>query len=82
MINSYYLLCILIVIISFTTTEKYKSSKFYGYISPYRGIMLIILGICIAIYAILKMPPFPALVIPVIFILIGIIDMIKIRKTH
>ncbi|GMA70631.1 hypothetical protein GCM10025879_18770 [Leuconostoc litchii] len=77
MANNTNLLLLLICTMAFTSTEKYKNSKFYGYILPYRGIVLITVGICIAIYAVLNMPIFPALVIPIVFILLGVIDFIK-----
>ncbi|MGR8860856.1 hypothetical protein [Leuconostoc citreum] len=63
-----------------TNTQKYKNSKFYTIVSPYRGIVLVILGICIGVYAILKMPPFPALLFPIAFVLIGVIEIIKSKK--
>lgn len=80
MISNNHFLIVLVFIIVLASTKRYKNSKFNHYISKHSGILLITSGIVIGIYTILTMPPYSTLIIPIGFILIGITDIIKIRK--
>lgn len=72
----------LISVIIITNTPQYKKSKFYQFILPYRGIVLIMTGIALFINALLTTHGVILFMFPMMFILLGVIYTMIDKQKH
>ncbi|GMA05541.1 hypothetical protein GCM10025878_06120 [Leuconostoc gasicomitatum] len=75
-----YKLILLIFFIYFVNSKTYKNSKFALTIAAYRGYVLILIGLSWLIYVVCNTWGNEMFILPVGFILIGLIAMIINRK--